>query len=47
MAEVEDFIDFLHERESERQVTQPVTRASERSFREIWDNPDDPDYDEL
>ena len=47
MAEVEDFVDFLHERESERQVTQSVTRASERSFREIWGNPDDAAYDEL
>ena len=47
MAEVEDFVDFLHERESERQVTQSVTRVAEQSFREVWDNPDDADYDKL
>jgi hypothetical protein len=47
MSEVEDFVDFLRQRESERQIRQAVARASERSFHEVWDNSDDADYDEL
>jgi hypothetical protein len=46
-AEVEDFIDFLHQRERERQLQEAVSRASEPSFAELWDNPDDAAYDEL
>lgn len=46
VAEVEDFIDFLRERE-ERQLAQAVTRASEAAFAQVWDNPQDAAYDNL
>ncbi len=46
-AEVEDFIDFLHQRERERQLQTAMSRASEPSFAELWDNPHDAAYDEL
>lgn len=47
VAEVEDFIDFLCAREADRQLTRARTRLAEASFRAVWDNPDDADYDGL
>ena len=47
LAEVEDFVDFLHEREAERRLADASTRLSEESFTEIWENPDDAEYDRL
>lgn len=47
VAEVEDFVDFLHQREEERATLQAVTRASESTFAKAWDNPDDAEYDRL
>lgn len=46
-AEVEDFIDFLRQREQYRKLTDAVTKLSEPAFRKVWDNPDDADYDRL
>jgi hypothetical protein len=47
LAEVEDFVDFLRARELEQQVTAPMTALSEETFRRVWDNPEDAEYDEL
>lgn len=47
LAEVEDFVDFLREREVDRQVSRAMTAASEEAFREVWDNPEDAAYDAL
>jgi erythromycin esterase-like protein len=47
VAEVEDFVDFLRTREADRQLTRAGTRLAEASFRAVWDNPDDADYDRL
>jgi hypothetical protein len=47
LAEVEDFVDFLHERDAERRLADASTRLSEESFTEIWENPDDAEYDRL
>jgi hypothetical protein len=46
-AEVEDFVDFLKNREDERQLTQAASRVSEPAFNAVWDNPDDAGYDRL
>ena len=46
-AEVEDFIDFLRERLSDRQLAQAATRLSEDTFAKVWDNEDDAEYDQL
>ncbi|HET9194946.1 MAG TPA: DUF2281 domain-containing protein [Vicinamibacterales bacterium] len=46
-AEVEDFVDFLTARDSERKVTHAAERLSEASFRAVWDNADDAEYDRL
>ena len=45
VAEVEDFVDFLRQRDADQRLTQAATRLSEGAFREVWDNPDDADYD--
>lgn len=47
IAEVEDFIDFLKQRDQDRQWTQAATKISEPAFGAVWDNPDDAVYDAL
>jgi hypothetical protein len=47
VAEVEDFVDFLRQRNEERRLTQAAAKLSEKSFRKVWDNPDDAEYDRL
>jgi hypothetical protein len=46
-AEVEDFVDFLSQRESERELARAASRLSEGAFAKVWDNQDDADYDRL
>jgi len=46
-AEVEDFIDFLAQRESERDLARAAMRLSEDAFAKVWDSGDDADYDRL
>ena len=47
LAEVEDFIDFLSHRDSERQLTQMAMAVSEPVLSAVWDNPADAEYDSL
>lgn len=47
IAEIEDFVDFLRQREQERALTRAAAAASAPSFAAIWDNPDDAEYDAL
>lgn len=47
IAEVEDFVDFLKARDEERGLTQAAGSLAEDSFRKVWDNADDADYDRL
>ena len=46
-AEVEDFVDFLSQRESEREFVRVASRLSEETFGKVWDNETDADYDRL
>ena len=46
-SEVEDFVDFLRQRDDERGLVRAVMRLSEGAFEKVWDNPDDADYDRL
>jgi hypothetical protein len=46
LAEVEDFVEFLAQRD-DRQLTQAAAKLAEKSFRKIWDNPADGAYDRL
>ena len=47
LAEVEDFVDFLRQRQEVRRLAQAVTGASEAAFAKAWNNPDDAAYDRL
>jgi hypothetical protein len=47
LAEVEDFVDFLHQRGDDRRLAHAATNLSEDAFRKIWDHPDDAEYDRL
>jgi hypothetical protein len=47
--EIEDFIDFLYQREnrSDNALTLAATQLSESTFAKVWDNPEDAAYDNL
>jgi hypothetical protein len=47
VAEVEDFIDFLHSRDQDQAVTRGASRLSEPVLKRLWDNADDAAYDGL
>ena len=47
LVEVEHFVDFLRLRDQEHLLTSAATRLSEQAFHEVWDNPEDADYDRL
>lgn len=47
VAEVEDFIDFLSSRDSDRSLVRAAQAVSEPSLRAIWDNASDAEYDRL
>ena len=49
VAEVEDFVDFLaqRDRDTDRQLAQAAAAASEPAFAKVWDNPEDDVYDRV
>ena len=47
LAEVEDFIDFLQQREQDESLRQAYAHISEAAFAEVWDNDADAVYDRL
>lgn len=47
LAEVDDFIDFLHQRDQDKRLRHDFAQASEAAFSKIWDNDDDAIYDAL
>lgn len=47
VAEVEDFIDFLRDRDNERQLVRSAAAASEAALAAIWNNDADAAYDRL
>ena len=47
VTEVEDFVDFLHGRDEEQQLTRAASQLSEAAFAKVWESPDDDDYDRL
>lgn len=46
-AEVEDFIDFLQNREVDHHLVRSAAQVSEPAFAAVWNNPDDTEYDRL
>ncbi len=47
LAEVEDFVDFLRERDDARKFTHASALLSEPAFAKVWDNDSDAEYDRL
>lgn len=47
VAEIEDFVDFLRQRDEERRLVQSTAVLSQESFRKVWDNPDDAECDRM
>ena len=47
VAEVEDFIDFLRQREEASQLSDAAGKVSEPSLAAVWDNDEDAAYDRL
>ncbi len=47
MTEVEDFVDFLLEKQDQIRLTRAAAKLSETAFSKIWDNDEDADYDQL
>jgi len=47
VAEVEDFVDFLRQRDEDMRLTQAAGRVAEPSLSNVWDNSDDAVYDAL
>ena len=45
--EVEDFIDFLSQRDRDRQLTKATAIVSESRLKTLWSNPYDAEYDKL
>jgi hypothetical protein len=45
--EVEDFVDFLKLYNENRQFIKMAAKLSEKSFNDVWDNPEDAAYDRL
>jgi hypothetical protein len=46
VAEVEDFVDFISQRDTDRQLARAATAASEPAFAKVWANPEDDAYDQ-
>lgn len=46
-AAVEDFIDFLQNRESDHHLVRSAEQVSEPAFAAVWNNPNDAEYDRL
>jgi hypothetical protein len=46
-AEVEDFVDFLRQRNEDRILVRTAAKLSEDTFVSIWNNSEDADYEVL
>jgi hypothetical protein len=47
VAEVEDFVDFLRERDIDQRLTNAASKATEARFSQVRDNDDDDAYDRM
>ena len=47
IAEVVDFVDFLSQKDQNRQILQAANKLAENAFKEVWDNTEDEVYDRL
>lgn len=47
VAEVADFVDFISQKDKERQLLKDAGKMAEEAFKAVWDNPEDDVYDRL
>ncbi|MDX2221109.1 MAG: hypothetical protein SFV21_00080 [Rhodospirillaceae bacterium] len=47
VAEVEDFVDFITQRERDRGLVRAATAASATAFARVWNSADDDVYDRI
>ena len=47
VAEIEDFVDFLHQRQEDRRLTHAASKMSEKALAKVWSNSADAAYDRL
>jgi hypothetical protein len=47
VAEVEDFVDFLRQRQEDRRLTHAASKMSEKTLAKVWSNSADAAYDRL
>lgn len=47
IAEIEDFVDFIGQRERARSLSRMAAAASAPAFAAVWNNPEDNVYDAL
>lgn len=47
VTQVADFVDFINQKDQERQLLQAAGKMAEDTFRKAWDNSEDDVYDRL
>jgi hypothetical protein len=47
LAQVEDFVDFLSQKNRDLRLLQAGNKLAEDAFRKVWNNPEDEEYDRL
>lgn len=47
IAEVEDFVDFIRQRDQDRGLTRAAAEVSSLAFAAMWRNPEDAAYDTI
>jgi len=47
IAEVLDFVDFISQKNQERQLRKAAGKIAEDAFKKVWDNAEDDVYDRL
>jgi len=45
--ELEDFVNFLFYKSEDHKIASSAIKMSEKLFGEVWDNPEDAEYDRL
>jgi hypothetical protein len=47
VAVVDDFVEFLQHRDEMESLVKAAGKISEKSFQQVWENPEDAEYDNL
>ncbi len=47
VAEIVDFVDFISQKDQERQLLKAAGKMADDTFKKVWDNAEDDAYDRL